>query len=299
MWCHSGLREERIQRGGAKMAGQLEGKVAIVTGAGAGIGKASALSLARQGAKVLVTDVNLESAQAVASQIKSAGGDAQAARVDVSQASEIRQMIAIAEDVWGGLDCLLNNAESCRNDKLDILLNSDDEFWMEQVRGKIMPVFYGIKYSVPAFRRRGGGAIVNTASVSGLGADYGVSFHNVGKHGVIGLTKAAAIELAQYNIRVNALCPGFTRTENNTPDVEPWPTILKYAHPMARVGEAREQGDAAAFLLSDAASFITGVALNVDGGLRAENGYHFNKHGLNSSPAGRGANENAVAASRG
>jgi len=100
----------------------------------------SALSLARQGAKVLVTDVNLESAQAVASHIKSAGGDAQATRVDVSQAAEIQRMIAIAEELWGGIDCLLNNAESCRNDKLDILLNSDDEFWMEQVRGKIMPV---------------------------------------------------------------------------------------------------------------------------------------------------------------
>jgi NAD(P)-dependent dehydrogenase (short-subunit alcohol dehydrogenase family) len=147
-----------------------------------------------------------------------------------------------------------------------------------------MPVFYGIKYSVPAFRRRGGGAILNTASVSGLGADYGVSFHNVGKHGVVGLTKVAALELAQYNIRVNALCPGLTRTEAVSPDTEPWPTILRYAHPLGRVGEAREQGDAAAFLLSDAASFITGVALNVDGGLRADNGYHFNKHGLNTSP---------------
>jgi NAD(P)-dependent dehydrogenase (short-subunit alcohol dehydrogenase family) len=273
------------------MTGQLEGKVAAVTGAGGGIGKASAQSLARQGAKVLVTDINLESAQAVASSINSSGGDSQAMRVDVSNVSQIKDMIATAERLWGGLDCLLNNAESCQNDKLSTLLDSEDEFWMEQVRGKIMPVFYGIKYSVPAFRRRGGGAIVNMASVSGLGADYGVGFHNVGKHGVVGLTKVAALELAQYNIRVNALCPGLTRTERTTPDIEPWPTILKHAHPMGRVAEAREQGDAAAFLLSDAASFITGVALNVDGGLLADNGYHFKEHGLKTAPGAPSASD--------
>ncbi len=246
---------------------RLLDKVVIVTGGNSGIGRAAAQLFAREGASVVVAARRQEEGHAVAEQIVSDGGRAIFVSADVSIADDHRNLIDTTVKAFGRLDLAFNNAgkEQFGQSIVELAENEWDRVLMVNLKG----VFLGMKYQIPAMLASGGGAIVNTSSVGGLVATPGLSAYQASKHGVIGLTKVAALECAKQNIRVNAICPGGTRSDmfdRWTADTEVNAQVLA-AHPIGRFSDPMEQAEAALFLLSDAASFVTGVALPVDGGL--------------------------------
>jgi NAD(P)-dependent dehydrogenase (short-subunit alcohol dehydrogenase family) len=249
--------------------GRLDGKVAVITGAGSGMGQASAVLFAQEGAKVVCADRSGEQDEVA----KSIGDDAVGVHVDVSVESDIQRMIATAEDHFGKLDVLYNNAGF--GGPIMPLHEQTMENW-EIVHGtNLKAVFLGMKYGVQAMLRNGGGSIISTASAAGLVGWKGHSIYGAAKAGVIQLTKAAALDYAEQNIRVNAICPGMFWTglvqgarDSGTAGQEPPPESYPPPKnvPMNRWGLASEIANAALFLASDESSFITGVALPVDGG---------------------------------
>ena len=246
---------------------RLQGKVVIVTGGNAGIGRAAAQLFAREGASVVVAARREKEGHAVSDGIVRDGGEAIFVRMDVAIAEDHRNLVARAVDVFGKLDLAFNNAgtEQFGQSIVDLA----EEEWDRVLTVNLKGVFLGMKYQIPAMLAAGGGAIVNTSSVGGLVATPGLSAYQASKHGVIGLTKVAAMECATQGIRVNAICPGGTRSDM----FDRWiadPVVhaqVLAAHPMGRFSDPMEQAEVALFLLSDAASFVTGVALPVDGGL--------------------------------
>jgi NAD(P)-dependent dehydrogenase (short-subunit alcohol dehydrogenase family) len=250
---------------------RLEGKVALITGAGSGIGRESALLFAREGAKVVVADVNDQAGEAVAAELKSAGGQAVYVHADVSKAADAESMIRMAEERFGKLDVLFNNAGiSHAND--DDAIATEEAVWDLTMNINLKGVFLGCKYGIPALRRAGGGSIINVASfVALLGAATPQLAYTASKGGVLSMTRELAVIHARENIRVNALCPGPLRTE----------LLMKYLDteakkqrrlvhiPMGRFGEAAEIAKAALFLASDESSFTTGAAFTADGGITA------------------------------
>jgi NAD(P)-dependent dehydrogenase (short-subunit alcohol dehydrogenase family) len=242
--------------------GKLEGKVAIVTGAGSGMGRASALLFADEGAKVVCADVSGHEESAAAE----IGENAIAVHVDVSKTEDVKKMIDTAVTSFGKLDVVFNNAGiNASHHPLD---ETDDDLFDRLCAVNLRGVFLGIKYSIPALRASGGGSIISTASAMGLVGRKGIAAYGGTKGGVVALTMGAALDFAKDNIRVNCICPGmiYTGRAGARPDnSEPVPGT-EMPFPMARWGKPREIATAALFLASEDASFITGVALPVDGG---------------------------------
>jgi meso-butanediol dehydrogenase/(S,S)-butanediol dehydrogenase/diacetyl reductase len=255
------------------MAGRFDGKTAIITAGGSGIGAATARRFAREGASVVIADISSRRAQEVATDIKANGGNAVHIKMDAADPEGVQATIKLALDAYGRLDVMFNNAGAADAAPLEeITLES----WNRVLAVTLTSTFLGMKYCLPIMRRQGGGAIVNTASVSGAGGDYGLSSYNAAKAGVINLTRAAAIENARFKIRVNCVCPGAINTRAAQilagDRAEQFRALQAQAHPLGRMGEPDEIASTVLFLASEEASFITGAAIMVDGGVTAGTG---------------------------
>lgn len=252
--------------------GRLQDKVALITGAASGIGRASALRFASEGARVVVADIQDTLGEETASTIRAAGGDACFVHADVSRAGDAEAMVDAALTRFGRLDILFNNAGVGKHIPFDALTEAE---WDRIVDINLRGVFLGCRYGVPALRRAGGGAILNTASQSGLQGHPNNQAYCAAKAGVINFTRSLAKDLARHNIRVNAICPGGTDTpilRGYIPVGESADYVARMVAPrtpFGRLARPEEIAAAALFLVSDDASFISGVALPVDGGASA------------------------------
>ena len=250
---------------------RLNNQVALITGGGSGIGYETAILFAKEGAAVVVVDINDEAGQQTVTDITNAGGQSIYVHADVSQAADCERMIAQAETFFGKLTILFNNA-GISHAKDDDAVNTDEDVWDITMDVNVKGVFLGCKYGIPALRRAGGGSIINTASfVAVLGAATPQLAYTASKGAVLSMTRELATIHAREGIRVNALCPGPLRTE----------LLMKYLDtdakkqrrlvhiPMGRFGEAREIAQAALYLASSESSFVTGTSFLVDGGITA------------------------------
>jgi NAD(P)-dependent dehydrogenase (short-subunit alcohol dehydrogenase family) len=253
------------------MAGRLEGKIALVTGGSSGIGRASALTFAREGAKVVVADVDVEGGEGTAQMIEKNGGEALFIKTDVSKGAEVEALVKGVIETHGKLDCAFNNAGI--ESSLTSTVKFTEEEWDRVMGINLKGVWLCMKYEIPQMLQNGGGAIVNTSSVAGLVGTPGVSAYAASKHGVIGLTKTAALEYARRGIRINAVCPGWIHTAMVERSLAEYPEMEKQfvdMEPVGRMGMPAEIAEAVVWLCSDAASFVTGHAMAVDGGAVAQ-----------------------------
>lgn len=258
---------------------RFDGKVGLVTGAGSGIGRATAIGFAARGGAVAVVDLNGESVNAVAAEITAAGGQAIAVAADVTRPADIDMMVSRTTGAFGRLDFLHNNAfgmPAAQTSAQVAARTADvaDDVWAHMLDVGLTAVFRAMKRAIPVMRAQGGGAIVNTASISGLRADYGIAAYNAAKAGVINLTRAVAIEYAPYGIRANCVCPGAIDTPLIAAALaQPgFADKIKEAIPMGRLGRPEEMANVVLFLASDLASFVTGAAFVADGGQTAKTG---------------------------
>jgi len=250
---------------------RLQGKTALITGAGSGIGRESSLLWASEGASIVAVDIDQASAQHTVEAVRAAGGRAAAVQADVSRAQDCERMIAAAEGEFGTLNVLFNNA-GIMHSQDDDAVSTDEAVWDLTMNINAKGVFFGCKYGIPALRRAGGGAIVNTASfVAVLGAATPQVAYTASKGAVLALTRELAVIHARENIRVNALCPGPLKTEMLMKflDTEEKKQRRLVHIPIGRFGEAKEIARAALFLVSDDASYVTGTEFLVDGGITA------------------------------
>lgn len=253
------------------MARLVEGKIALVTGGGSGIGRATALVFAREGAKVVVADIVVPGGEETVQLIKQAGGEALFVKADVAQAAEVEALVRKAVDTYGRLDCAHNNAgiEGATGRTADYT----EEEWDRVIAINLKGVWLCMKYEIPQMLKQGGGAIVNTASDAGLLGVPQMPAYVASKHGVVGLTKTAALEYAKSGIRVNAVCPGVIHTpmvERITGQRPGRAERMTAAEPVGRMGKPEEIAEAVVWLCSEAASFVTGVPMPVDGGIAAQ-----------------------------
>jgi NAD(P)-dependent dehydrogenase (short-subunit alcohol dehydrogenase family) len=253
------------------MADLLKDKSLIITGGSTGIGRATALRCADEGAALTIADVNDQQGEATVTEIVAAGGRAQYVHTDVTLTAEVKHMIAAASSAYGRIDGAFNNA-GIEGNFTSIVKMTEAEYDLT-VNVDLKGVWLCIKYQIEELLKQGSaGSIVSTASVAGLVGTRGGSAYCAAKHGVVGLTKCAALEYARKNIRVNAVCPGIIETpmlDRMTSETGITHQALLAQEPMARLGQAREIGEAVVWLLSDLSSFVTGIAMPVDGGYTA------------------------------
>jgi NAD(P)-dependent dehydrogenase (short-subunit alcohol dehydrogenase family) len=249
------------------MSGLVEGKVALVTGGASGIGRASALAFAREGARVVVADRDEASAEATAREALAAGGEARSFRVDVTREGEVEDLMRFVLDAFGRLDCAHNNAGV--TGAMGVLHEIELAGFERTLETNLTSVFLCMKHELRVMLAQGGGAIVNTSSGAGLVATPGLSPYCASKHGILALTKTAAVENARRGVRVNAICPGSTDTPMLRAILETGPEVermVRTSQPGGRLGDADEVAEAAVWLCSDRASFVSGASLLVDGG---------------------------------
>ncbi|MEN0076118.1 MAG: glucose 1-dehydrogenase [Paracraurococcus sp.] len=254
------------------MAGLLEGKSALVTGAASGIGRAAALAFAREGAWVAAADRNLEAAKGTVAAIEEAGGQAVAIACDVTEDAQVAAMVAAAVEAFGSLDCAFNNAGVAPyqlNAAGVLAADLEEASWLGLIDVNLHGVWRCLRHEVAQMRAQGGGAIVNTASILGLIGSGGSAAYVASKHAVVGLTKAAAVDHAPENIRVNAVCPGYIETPMTEETMRRRGEQLMARVPMARMGTPQEIAEAVVWMCSDRAGFVTGACWQVDGGYTA------------------------------
>lgn len=251
--------------------GLFEEKVALVTGASSGIGRATALAFAAQGAKVVVADVLAEGGEETAHMIQDAGSTATFCRADVSRAQDVEAMVKAAMDAFGRLDCAFNNAGI--EGEMASTVECTEENWDRTIDVNLKGAWLCMKYELPQMIEQGRGAIVNCASVAGLVGFRNLPAYCASKGGIVELTRATALEYAETGVRVNAICPGVIRTPmvdrivHGDPELEAQFTALE---PVGRMGTPEEIAQAVLYLSSDGASFVTGHSLVADGGLVAQ-----------------------------
>jgi NAD(P)-dependent dehydrogenase (short-subunit alcohol dehydrogenase family) len=252
--------------------GKLDGKVALITGAGSGIGRATALLFAKEGSRVAVADYVPAGGEETVSMIKETGGEAIFIEVDVSKASDVERMVKAAVDKYGRIDILHNNAGI--TPPTAPTADTTEENWDSVINANLKGVFLGSKYVIPVMIKQGGGVIINTASGGGLVGTPGLSAYGASKGGVIQLTKAMALEYAKQNIRVNSICPGAVRTpmsKAHQADIARRQAFTRpFRVPLGRMGQPEEIAKAALYLACDDSSYVTGAVLVVDGGVLAD-----------------------------
>jgi NAD(P)-dependent dehydrogenase (short-subunit alcohol dehydrogenase family) len=260
-----------LQEGEKHVAGILDGKIAVITGAGSGIGRATAKIFAREGAKLVLADVVEPGGQETLKMVKDAGSEAIFVKTDVAKSAEVEAMVERAVTAFGRLDCAFNNAGIGGAGRLTH--EYSEEEWNRVIAINLTGVWLCMKAEITQMLKQGAGAIVNTSSIMGLTGAIRVPAYTAAKHGVAGLTKAAALEYGRQGIRINAVCPAPIYTPllmgafKKRPEMEE-----RYARsePMKRLGQPEEVGEAVAWLCSDRASYVTGLPMPVDGGYMAQ-----------------------------
>ena len=250
---------------------EFEGRVAFVTGAASGIGRAASRLFAARGARVVLADLEREAGEAVAEEIRSTGAEAVFVETDVADDAAVARAIATATERFGRLDCAYNNAGL--SGPPNFVAEMPEEQWRRTIDVMLTGVFLCMKHEIPAILESGGGAIVNCASGAGLIGFPGQSAYVASKHGVIGLTRAAALEYGSQGIQINSICPGTARTGMVEDVVRETPELqqeLERLHPIGRIAEPEEIAEAALWLCTERASFVLGTALSVDGGYVAQ-----------------------------
>ena len=256
----------------------FSGKVALITGGGGGIGRATALGFAARGARVMVVDHDTAAGEASVGVVRQQGGEANFTRADVSLSAEVRHYVQATLDAWGRIDCFFNNAGI--EGKVAAIQDYDDELFDRVIAINLRGVFLGMKHVLPVMLRQGSGAIVNTASTSGLFGGPGMAAYVASKHGVLGLTKVAASDLADQGVRVNAICPGPVETrmmrsleaQRNPGDPEAVHAAYRASAPSGRYSLPEEIAGAVLYLCSDLAGNVTGTQIVVDGGRSGSGG---------------------------
>ena len=251
---------------------KLDQRIAVITGAGSGIGQAMALLFAREGARILAADVNGAAAEETAARVAAEGGTCESMAVDVTQPEQVRSMIDRANEVYGRIDILCNNAGI--GSTTDVIDCEPDD-WDRVMTVNVKSVYLGCKYAIPRMIEQGGGVIVNTASVAGMVGIVKRASYSASKGAVIALTRQVAIDFVEQGIRVNCLCPGTVdspwvgRLLGQAEDPAAARQALVARQPMGRLGTPEEVAAAALYLASDDAAFITGTGLVIDGGMTA------------------------------
>ncbi len=250
----------------AERGGLVDGKVALVTGGASGIGRASAIAFAREGARVVVCDLNGAEGEETANAIRKDGGEASFVRVDVSDEAQVESLVKRVVEAHGRLDCAHNNAGI--TGAVGALHEIPLEGWQRTLAVNLTSVFLCMKHEIQAMLKQGGGAIVNTSSGAGVVPTPALSPYCASKHGILGLTKTAALENAKTGVRVNAICPGSIDTPmlrkymSGNPAIE---KMIRAGQPGGRLGSPEEIAEAAVWLCSDRASFVSGESMLVDG----------------------------------
>lgn len=253
------------------MDNRFEHKVALVTGAGSGIGRATAQAFAAEGAKVIVADRNIEGAKGTVALIAKANGESSAIEVDISNSDSVQTMVNFCIEQYGQLDCAANNA-GILGSMAPLTADYDEAIFNQVINVNVIGTWLCMKYELPHLIKSGGN-IVNTASIAGLVGFPALSAYSASKHAVVGMTKTAALEYAKQGVRINAVCPGGTRTPmagyGAGHDEEADKSAAAYS-PMGRVAEPEEMADAILFLCSNQSSYVTGHPLVVDSGMVAQ-----------------------------
>jgi NAD(P)-dependent dehydrogenase (short-subunit alcohol dehydrogenase family) len=250
------------------MAGSMMGKTALVTGAASGIGRAIALAFANEGANVVVADIDPDGGRETVQRIQQAGGKSIFSQCDVSQEDMVKATMEAVVKEWGRIDCACNNA-GIHNALPGTLADTERDLWDRIMAVNLTGVFLCMKYEIRLMVKQGAGVIVNIASLAGLVAEPGSPAYTASKHGVMGLTKAAALDCARDKIRINAVCPACVDTPMLASAPEEVRQYLKTLHPVGRFGKPEEVAAAVMYLCSDLAGFTTGTSIVLDGGASA------------------------------